>query len=327
MDTLTREDLDQEALQFDALVAQTHDLDLFCSSSLWTRPADDALMSGRPSWIKRCDAGYVAMAQGTHPEGWTYLQPLECMWGLANPFIGPDPLPLVDAFYQECRKDASQWEALLLSGVVKDSALYHVLVRQFGQRYRVRMGYPRQRFAASLEGGLDGFLSRRKRKFRANLRRTTRQSQSLDLSFEVMPHDGGEDVLALYKRIVRLEEQSWKGKEMVGINTGDMHHFYKAMLPRLAARDALRGLFVKNAEGDDTADPVGGVFAGAFRGRRFSYRQDCASLSLGNLAQLHMVELLAEEPEITLYDLGSEMDYKRRWAEGGLETVMLLVMQ
>jgi protein-arginine kinase len=72
---------------------------------------------------------------------------------------------------------------------------------------------------------------------------------------------------------------------------------------------------------------LGGVFAGTFRGLQFSHVDSHAAYSLGNLSHVRMVELLEAEGGIGWYDLGSEMEYKKRWAEVADELVMALVMR
>lgn len=326
MRILDREALDAEALAVDAHVAQTQHIDLFCSSTLWALPADAALMPRREPWLRATPEGYIALTLGEHPHGWRYLQPLEGMWGLANPFLGADAQALVEAFYQDAMARRAQWDVLLLSGISQASEQYRAVLRAFTGKFRVQVGYPRQRFAASLEGGVEGFLGRRQRKHRANLRRVERKANEAGLCCEAMPH-GGVPAGPLYQRILRIESQSWKGKEGVGINQGDMRRFYELMLPRLLDRGALRGLFLKDAQGQDIAYMLGGVFAGTFRGLQFSHLEPWAPYSPGNLSQLRMVELLSQEGDIHLYDLGSEMDYKKRWGEDVQETVMIVVMR
>ncbi len=51
-----------------------------------------------------------------------------------------------------------------------------------------------------------------------------------------------------------------------------------------------------------------------------------ARLGLGGLLQLQQVAALAQEG-VGRYDLGTEMDYKRRWAEEAMETEMLVLVR
>jgi CelD/BcsL family acetyltransferase involved in cellulose biosynthesis len=68
------------------------------------------------------------------------------------------------------------------------------------------------------------------------------------------------------------------------------------------------------------------VMAGEYRGLQFSYDADLAEFGIGGLLQYHQIlELCAEG--IARYDLGTEMDYKRRWAEDIMETEMLVLVR
>ncbi|MFU8806973.1 MAG: GNAT family N-acetyltransferase, partial [Bradymonadaceae bacterium] len=67
-----------------------------------------------------------------------------------------------------------------------------------------------------------------------------------------------------------------------------------------------------------------GIFQDTFRGLQMSYHDDYRDHSPGSLAQLALIENLCEEG-IRSYDLGSDMEYKRQWAEEGLGTVALIV--
>jgi CelD/BcsL family acetyltransferase involved in cellulose biosynthesis len=71
---------------------------------------------------------------------------------------------------------------------------------------------------------------------------------------------------------------------------------------------------------------LGAVFEGEYRGLQFSYDDGCADLGIGGLLQVRqIVELCAEG--VARYDLGTEMDYKRRWAEEVMETEMLVLVR
>ena len=75
-----------------------------------------------------------------------------------------------------------------------------------------------------------------------------------------------------------------------------------------------------------TVPSIGAVFEGEYRGLQFSYDDDHARLGLGSLLQLHQVTELCAEG-VLRYDLGTEMDYKRRWAEEIMETEMLVLVR
>jgi len=56
------------------------------------------------------------------------------------------------------------------------------------------------------------------------------------------------------------------------------------------------------------------------------YADDRAALGVGGLLQYHQIVELCREG-ISRYDLGTEMDYKRRWAEDVMETEMLVLVR
>jgi CelD/BcsL family acetyltransferase involved in cellulose biosynthesis len=68
------------------------------------------------------------------------------------------------------------------------------------------------------------------------------------------------------------------------------------------------------------------VFEGEYRGLQFSYDAEFARAGIGGLLQYHQVAALCEE-RVGRYDLGTEMDYKRRWAEDIMETEMLVLVR
>ena len=62
-----------------------------------------------------------------------------------------------------------------------------------------------------------------------------------------------------------------------------------------------------------------------YRGLQFSYDDEWSALSLGSLCQYHQIAGLCREG-VARYDLGTDMEYKRRWAEEQFETTLLVVV-
>ncbi len=244
------------------------------------------------------------------------------MWGLASPLLGEDTRGVVDGFYEAVVADRGSWDALWLGGLEVDGLWLDTLIRRFGPSFRLRRGPLTRRHSASLDGGFDGFLGRRKRTFRKNLRRAGRRVQEAGLSFD---HAGNaEDADAIYARIQAIEARSWKGKADSGISSGGMYVFYEHAVRLLVASGSLRAVFAV-LDGRDVGFLFGGVLGDTFRGLQCSFDDDYRSLQLGNVLQATMIEALCSSGEVSDYDLGSDMPYKTRWAEGGLETVTLLV--
>jgi CelD/BcsL family acetyltransferase involved in cellulose biosynthesis len=299
-------------------VAETPDVDRFCSSTDWILPAAQGLLPGRSPWLRAGDNGYVLLMRTRHSES-PWLEPLEAAWGLACPLIG-DPLGLAAELYAELRDSpAAAGANLMLCGLDRSSLRFQAAARALGEHYELRVGPPARRHVASLEGGLDGFLSRRTPNFRRSLSRAQRRAS--DEKIEITPMQV-TDPEAAYQRLLAVERRSWKGLEGVGFAASEMLEFYRLMMPRLHRRGALRLMFAQR-DGQDLAYILGGMFGDTYRGLQFSFADEHAHLSLGNLCQLRQVELLCDEG-LAFYDLGSEVEYKKRWGEILHETVTLL---
>jgi CelD/BcsL family acetyltransferase involved in cellulose biosynthesis len=312
------DELDAAADDFDTLVAASPELDGFCSSAAWILPARAAFAPTAKPLIFRGEAGIAALMSLPLAGGARAGLPLEASWLLASPFASPRPEALVAELVAALRAPPRRVDALLISGIVAGGGAQRALGR-LARRPLQHFAPPTERIVASLDGGLDGFLGRRSAKWRAAMRRARRLGAAAGLAFE--RHSACSD--ALLARIFALEARSWKALEGAGMNDGPMERFYRLMLPRLARRDALRVIFVTR-DGKDVAFCFGGLFTAGgratYRGLQSSYDDALARLSPGALAHLEMVELCAAEG-VTAYDLGTDMDYKRRWGEPSLTTI------
>jgi len=173
--------------------------------------------------------------------------------------------------------------------------------------------------------GVETFLGRRSANFRRSIRRAEAAARDVGLSWEAAIATDAEAALALHDRTVAIERRSWKGIEGVGAAEGPMFEFYRAMMPRLAERGMLRVLFGR-VDGRDAAYVLGAVAQGRFRGLQFSYAAEHAALALGNLGQLEMMRRAVSEG-VTLWDLGSAVPYKRRWADATEDSFSLAVLR
>jgi len=324
VDSLTFEELDAESALFDAEVLRSDDLDRFCSSSDWVLPAARTLMPPTDAWIRRHEHGWLALVRHTESRH-TVLQPLESLWGLACPLVGGEP-GLVSLALDAARiLDAeARADVLALSGLVPQSPRFLALARALDRRRELRLGPLTRRRAASLAGGLDGFLARRSSGFRTSLRRAQRRAVERGVKIGAVAVDPAS-VDGLYARILAVEERSWKGKEGVGFACTDLLSFYREMLPRLARRGALRARIATNVDGEDIGFIFGGILGDTYRGLQFSFVDAYDDCSLGNLLQTEMVGALADE-QVAIYDLGTDVEYKRRWGEITTDTVLLVGM-
>jgi CelD/BcsL family acetyltransferase involved in cellulose biosynthesis len=316
-------DIAAVADDFDRQVAQTEAIDRFCSASAWILAASAALMPPRVAYTYRGQHGYFAAMRGVHPAGFPYIEPVELAWGLASPLIGADAVGLVDEVVPllAARRD---WQLVILSGITVNGPQRRALDATLPARWERRRGQPTVRHVASLDGGVDGFLSRRSRELRKSVRKTLRAATEAGMTFERVRASEAES-MALYDRIQAVEARSWKSQEQVGISAGPMRAFYGAMLPRLCRLGQQRTIFARK-DGRDVGYILGAVMGGEYRGLQFSYDADLSQFGIGGLLQYQqVVELCAEG--VARYDLGTEMDYKRRWAEEIMETEMLVLVR
>jgi CelD/BcsL family acetyltransferase involved in cellulose biosynthesis len=308
MRALDLDGLAAEHEAYDAAVATSRDVDHFCSSSDWVLPAALGLMPPRAPFVRAFEHGYLALA--VHDgDGQTVLEPLEAAWLFACPIVGRRVAPLARDAAAAC---AGVDAIVVLSGLAPRSARLAAVAEAFAPRYQLRLGPETVRFVASLDGGVDGFLSRRSPALRRSLRRALRRAQSEGITFESLTVDEA-NAEAAYRRLMAVEAQSWKAAEGASILDSTLLDFYRLMLARLGRRGAARLAFARR-DGQDLAYILGGVRGGTYRGLQFSYTAGLESLSLGNLCQYHQIHSLVDEG-VVYYDLGSEVDYKKRWGE------------
>ena len=321
MTWLTVDELDARSDEFDAQVAVTPEIDHFCSSSTWVIPAARAAAPDQPPFICQTEAGTIAMLILSVGDGHRAAVPLEFGWGLAAPFAGADPDRLVGLLARMWSDRRDEVDMLLVSGIPTRGVWMRALSQRFLGTHRIGLGEECVRRLASLEGGLDGYLSRRSAKFRANMRRDTRRRLAENLCVDY--HRDG-DPNQIFQRIIDVETDSWKGRQGEGFNTEPGLEFYRRILRRLHERRQLRVLFIQR-DGEDLAFVIGAVVDRLYRGLQVSFRQGFASFSLGNLAQYELIARLISEG-VTTYDLGTDMDYKARWAESVLATRMVAIV-
>lgn len=316
---LSFDDVDAHAEGFDAMVAVSGLRDPFCSSTDWIVPARAAFFDEALPRVLELDNGWAPLMGLDTVLGRT-IMPMEASWGLAAPIISPDRSLAAAEVVDALLADRASWDALYLSGLERQGPDFRQLVRRLVGKLELGLGRATLRCVASLEGGRDGWLGRRTPRFRKNLRRVRRRGS--EVSFEWIDTATPTEAVAIFERVLAIERLSWKAREGHGIDQGAMCAFYQAMVPRLAARGALRVTFAQ-LEGRDVGYVLGGLMAGSYRGLQVSFDSTLAQLSLGNLLQFETVGRLTDEGVHT-YDLGTDMAYKRNWAESVVETVPLI---
>lgn len=319
---LTFEDFEDLSEAYDGDVRRYGAIDPFCTRSDWIVPARRAFAESARPWIHRFDEGWAPLMRIDTVLGRTIV-PFEYGWGFAQPLVGPDQGALATRLVDALLADRASWDALFLSGLTRGGSAFVTLVHRLRRRHQLRLGEPAIRCIASLEGGWEGFLSRRESKFRRNLRREERKAGER-FRFEVIADASPAGARVLYHDLLAVEERSWKGREGVGIDAGPMRRFYARMVPRLAERGALR--VTQAWEGDRMVGYVlGGIAGHTYRGLQISFDDAYRDLGVGNLMQAATIRWLCEHEPVDRYDLGGDLAYKRRWAEDRVETVPLLV--
>lgn len=294
---------------------QTPQPDPFCALTAWQLSFRDAMDPSRPYIVRHNEDGLVQLA--LHALGKTaVLGPIERLWlfgcnvlGAAGPELLEhlvDEIPVVSD--RRCTRFA-------VSGIDPEGILARELRKRFEGRCEVSLLHEDAQGAASLGGGVDGFLSRRSASFRRNLRNSDRRARSAGIQFERHCPATPDEADAIFKRMVVVEQKSWKAG--IGMDGQFSLAFYAAMLRRLSASRDGR-VVLATRDGEDVGFIFGGMIGAIYRGQQFSFDEALRDLSLGNLLQREMIVWLCEQGA-ERYDLGPLlgpfMDYKAAWAE------------
>ena len=92
-----------------------------------------------------------------------------------------------------------------------------------------------------------------------------------------------------------------------------MGQAYRSIARRLAATGSLR-VCMASLDGRDVGYVLGGVRSGIYRGLQISFSAEHRDLSIGHLLQDHELHRMAAAG-VRRYDLGMDLEYKRRWAD------------
>jgi CelD/BcsL family acetyltransferase involved in cellulose biosynthesis len=320
MHRLDRAEFESSTSEYDRAVAADPTIDGFCSRSAWILSFHDAFRPDAALHAAREGDAFVALAAMDEPQVGVVLQPLEAMWGFASPLVGDGSCELLRQMLEDLALAGGR-VPLLLTGVPTARSRLEPLLRMLSADFALRPFRETVRFQASLDGGIEGWLARRSARFRRNLRAARRRTRAAGVIFESTRPLDATATAAVYERVLAIERLSWKTQTGNGVERGPMHEFYARMLPRLAARGELRVL-IATRDGIDIGYLYGGIAGDLFRGLQFSFCEEARGLGLGNALQAEMLERLCAEG-IAIYDLGSQSEYKRHWAEAGLITLGL----
>jgi hypothetical protein len=293
---------------------QTPQVDPYCCRTEWQLSYHEAMGAGRKLIMREEPGSVVALAEHKSENPGRIFAPLESHWFFGCPLLGPDAVELLDELLGGFDTTADEpLPHFVISGLAPHSALLKQLIVKMRPRFELRRGHFNTLCSASLEGGLDGFLSRRSGKHRRGLGKQARRATREGVTFERCAPTNPAEAAHIYARILAVEESSWKGIGKCGMAVGLSRPYYDCMLRRLSVSGGARVMFARHGESD-----IGYIFGGLagkfYRGQQFSYAEDWKSFSIGNLLQLEQIKWLCEE-QIERYDMGPLMKYKHHWTE------------
>lgn len=310
-------DLGRIAPHWDRAVDGTPDVDEFCASSVWSFSAATSFPEVAAPVIVGDGRAFCGLRSTTAVDGARFLLGLDPIWGFATPLVGP---PMEAARMLASRLSLEQFDVAVVAGQREDSVLTSCVARVLGSDYGLYQGPIESRLRIDLSGGVDAWLTRRTPRFRQRLRRLRADGDARGLGVvdvSAMPPDD------VFGRILEIEESSWKGPAETGLNSPTLASFYRQICARLAAGEQLRVL-IAILDGRDVGFIFGGVRARTYRGLQLSYDRSVPEMGIGHLLQMAQIERLVTEG-IETYDLGMDMEYKRRWADRADTTMTVLV--
>ena len=325
MKRLTLQDLEQRWSRVERAADNTPGIDPWCSSLDWSLSvARGFARRGKRLLLETDDGeGFALLGYYLDVDRNLFLSGLEPLWGFGSPLIGADMDSLVAQLVDELHQ-LPGWTALAIPGLPEPpSPTTLAVMAGLSELGPVHIGEGITRQVADLSGGYEQWMAARSSRFRRNLRRAERLATERDLTIINVRHDG-----ELFERIESIEQQSWKGHEESGVLSEEMNRMYRHMVKRLQVRGRLRAHVATVPHDDGRRDIgyiLGGIRARRYRGLQISFVDGFDDLSVGNLLQHHQIQTLCQSDLADVYDMGMDIEYKRRWADRAETSVMVMV--
>lgn len=302
----------------ESLADQTSHADPWCSAPDWLFPVHDAFApEAEPLLFGDPTEGMALLARYETSETRT-ISGLEPLWGFASPAVGPDHFDvLVSAF--EIMSDDPDWSHAVLPAIPMDKEMIIGLASRLAAFGEVALAEGITSQIVDLSEGPQPWWARRSRRFRNQLHKATVQAAESGVQYDTVTSSVG-----LFERLLDIEANSWKGKAQDGITSPAMGQFYRTMIDRLGSRSRIQATIAVK-DGLDVGFIVGGVRNGRYRGLQLSYVEEVRELSLGHILQLYEIQRLRAEVGVHTYDLGMDMEYKRRWADYPSSSATLVI--
>lgn len=305
-------------------------VDPFCCSPVWQLSFHDAFSPDRPLFIEECGESALAFAEIRFSNDDIFLTPLEAHWFFGSPLLGshaPDMLRRMMerlALYY-----APHFPRIMIGGIRPEGAISRDLFRLFAKDFNFYLHSSGVQCAASLKGGVDGYLARRSANHRAKLRKARRRAMDKGLYFERACPRTYAQADELFARMLAVERTSWKGIGRCGMAEDIVKDFYAVLLRRLALHGDGRVIFARY-ENADVGFIFGAMAGRVYRGQQFSFDDNWRAFCVGNILQLEQVAWLCEEGA-ERYDMGPlkgpRMGYKEHWTEMAEPIVTLLLQR
>jgi hypothetical protein len=233
--------IDHPDSNWNRAVSQTAQADPFCCRTEWQLSFHEAMQPNRRLIVRETPGSIVALAEELCPYKAPLLVPLESGWLFGCPLLGPDAIDLLEEIVSEVESSSPRRRsgpAVLVSGLRPRGALKRRLVERFGTRFSFEPESSVVLCNASLEGGLDGYLSRRSVSHRRGLRKQARRAALAGVTFERQAADTRPAAEEVYRRMLAVEVSSWKGIRKCGMLEQPSRDYYACMMRRLAVSGA-----------------------------------------------------------------------------------------
>ncbi len=327
MKHLNLQDLEQRWSRIERAADATPGVDPWCSGLDWSLSVAHGFARRGKRLLLESEhgAGFVLLGYYLDVERNMFLSGLEPLWGFGSPVIGTDIAGLVDELVDELQQ-LPEWTALVLPGLPElPSPTTIDMMTGLSTLGPVHLGEGITRQVADLSRGHEQWLAARSSRFRRNLRRAERLATERKVTIVNVRHEAD-----LFDRIEAIERQSWKGHEDSGVTSEEMNRMYRHMVKRLQVRGRLHAhvATIRTDNGErDVGYILGGIRNRRYRGLQISYVDGYEDLSIGNLLQHHQIQLLCQSDLADSYDMGMDIEYKRRWADRAETSVMAIVQR
>ncbi|MDR2744215.1 MAG: GNAT family N-acetyltransferase [Desulfovibrio sp.] len=296
----------------------TNQVDPFCCSPAWQLSFHDAFSPNRRLFIEESTDSALIFAEKIFARGEIFLTPIEPHWFFGCPLLGSHSVAMLSAAMEWLSKQyAPLFPKIVISGIRPKGQLYRRLLFTLGEHFDFHLYSTGVQCAASLAGGMEGFLSRRSANHRQKLKKKSRWASNEGIYFERYIPSSASEAKAIYSRMITVELSSWKGIGHCGMAEPPSRQFYDCMLRRLSASRQARIIFARH-EDRDIGFIFGGKAGNIYRGQQFSYADNWKAFSIGNLMQIEQIRWLCEEGA-KRYDMGPlvglRMGYKTHWTE------------